>query len=250
MQAVRDNIKAPVQKAPSTILINKDLLPSRGRYYSQDLYAKKLSAIEMKNLSKITVKTINQTFNRALAAGIQGIDIDNIKLNDRLWLVYYLRDLTYDGIPMKVFGECKKCGSVKWYDYTLKNLDVLYADKELEKELTLVNGDVLTLDFPTIGDEREIEATKMNPAYGAEIDTDVMTVASHIKAINGKPCITYEAYTYFADGKGSAQDYARLMSHLKKFAFGARANAKFKCKCGAEIFPEVPLGSDFFLPEI
>ena len=71
MQAVRDNIKAPVQKAPSTILINKDLLPSRGRYYSQDLYAKKLSAIEMKNLSKITVKTINQTFNRALAAGIQ-----------------------------------------------------------------------------------------------------------------------------------------------------------------------------------
>ena len=128
--------------------------------------------------------------------------------------------------------------------------ELVDADKELERELTLVNGDVLTLDFPTIGDEREIEATKMNPAYGAEIDTDVMTVASHIKAINGKPCITYEAYTYFADGKGSAQDYARLMSHLKKFAFGARANAKFKCKCGSDIFPEVPLGSDFFLPEI
>lgn len=248
MQAVRDT-KAPVQKTPTRILINKDLLPSRGRYYTEDLYAKKLSAIEMKNLSKITKANINQTFNRALEAGISGIDIDKIKLNDRLWLIYYLRSITYDDLSMKVLGICPKCERTHWYDYQLKDLDVVYADRELERELRLVNGDVVTLAFPTIEDEREIEATKMNPVYGTEIDTDVMTVASHIKSINGAPCIMWEAYTYFVNGKGSAQDYARLMSHLRKFAFGARPNAKFKCSCGQELFPDVPLGSDFFLPD-
>ena len=252
MKSIRETEEKVQKPGPKSnkILINKDLLPSKGKYYKTDLYSRKLSAIEMKELSKVTRESVDRVFNSTIASAIDGIELADIQRNDKLWLIYYLRSITYNDIPMKVQGECKSCGKKEWYDYRLMNLDVVYAEKELEKELVLPNGDTLELRFPTIGDEIEIARTKNNPAYIENIDTDVMTVASHISSINGETVSIYEAYTYFARGKGSALDYAKLVSHLKKFAFGARPYAKFQCSCGEYAEAEVPLTSDFFLPEI
>ena len=252
MKSIRETEEKVQKPGPKSnkILINKDLLPSKGKYYKTDLYSRKLSAIEMKELSKVTRESVDRVFNSTIASAIDGIELADVQRNDKLWLIYYLRSITYNDIPMKVQGECKSCGKKDWYDYRLANLDVVYAEKELEKELVLPNGDTLELRFPTIGDEIEIARTKNNPAYIENIDADVMTVASHISTINGEPMSIYEAYTYFARGKGSALDYAKLVSHLKKFAFGARPYAKFPCSCGEYAEAEVPLTSDFFLPEI
>ena len=252
MKSIRETEEKVQKPGPKSnkILINKDLLPSKGKYYKTDLYSRKLSAIEMKELSKVTRESVDRVFNSTIASAIDGIELADVQRNDKLWLIYYLRSITYNDIPMKVQGECKSCGKKEWYDYRLMNLDVVYAEKELEKELVLPNGDTLELRFPTIGDEIEIARTKSNPAYIENIDTDVMTVASHISSINGETLSIYEAYTYFARGKGSALDYAKLVSHLKKFAFGARPYAKFQCSCGEYAEAEVPLTSDFFLPEI
>ena len=252
MKSIRETEEKVQKPGPKSnkILINKDLLPSKGKYYKTDLYSRKLSAIEMKELSKVTRESVDRVFNSTIASAIDGIELADVQRNDKLWLIYYLRSITYNDIPMKVQGECKSCGKKDWYDYRLMNLDVVYAEKELEKELVLPNGDTLELRFPTIGDEIEIARTKNNPAYIENIDADVMTVASHISSINGESVSIYEAYTYFARGKGSALDYAKLVSHLKKFAFGARPYAKFSCSCGEYAEAEVPLTSDFFLPEI
>lgn len=252
MKSIRETEEKVQKPGPKSnkILINKDLLPSKGKYYKTDLYSRKLSAIEMKELSKVTRESVDRVFNSTIASAIDGIELADVQRNDKLWLIYYLRSITYNDIPMKVQGECKSCGKKDWYDYRLMNLDVVYAEKELEKELVLPNGDTLELRFPTIGDEIEIARTKNNPAYIENIDTDVMTVASHISSINGEAVSIYEAYTYFARGKGSALDYAKLVSHLKKFAFGARPYAKFQCSCGEYAEAEVPLTTAFFLPEI
>jgi hypothetical protein len=252
MKSIRETEEKVQKTGPKSnkILINKDLLPSKGKYYEGDLYARKLSAIEMKELSKVTRDTVDRVFNSVISSAVDGIELSDIKRNDKLWLIYYLRSITYNDIPMKVQGECKSCGKKEWYDYRLMNLDVVYAEKELEKELVLPNGDTLELRFPTIGDEIEIARTKNNPAYIENIDADVMTVASHISSINGESVSIYEAYVYFARGKGSALDYARLVNHLKKYAFGARPYAKFQCGCGELAYAEVQLTGDFFLPEI
>lgn len=252
MKSIRETEEKVQKPGPKSnkILINKDLLPSKGKYYEGDLYARKLSAIEMKELSKVTRDTVDRVFNSVISSAVDGIELSDIKRNDKLWLIYYLRSITYNDIPMKVQGECKSCKKKAWYDYRLMDLDVVYAERELEKELTLPNGDKLELRFPTIGDEIEIARTKSNPAYLEDIDSDVMTAASHIEKINGEEMTIYEAYTYFARGKGSAMDYAKLVNHLKKFAFGARPYAKFPCSCGEYAEAEVPLTSDFFLPEI
>ena len=81
----------PIQSGPDKILINKDLLPSRGRYYKGELYARKLSAIEMKNLSKVRVETVNPVFNQIISSAISGIDLGDVMINDKLWLIYFLR---------------------------------------------------------------------------------------------------------------------------------------------------------------
>lgn len=251
MKSIREEQTEQKSTGPKKVLIDKNLLPSRGRYYNTDLYARKLSAIEVKDLSKIKTNNVNSVFNQTLSNAISGINYEDIKINDKLWLIYYLRAFTYSDVPFKVLGGCVKCGETSWFDYQLKDLDVTYANEDLEKEVTMSNGDKLTVAFPTIGDEIEIAAIKADPNYLENIDTDVMTVAAHVKSINGEYVSIYEAYTNFANGKWSASDYSHLLTHLKKYAFGARPKAVFKCpKCKETIYVDVPLGSNFFLPEI
>jgi len=252
MRAIRESEDMPkAQTKPSgRILINRDLLPSRGRYYQNDLYARKLSAIEMKELSKVTKLTVDRVFNYVISSAVTGIDLADIKRNDKLWLIYYLRSITYNDFPMKVKGICPKCKKEAWYDYKLSNLIVVYAEEELQPEVDLPNGDKLEVSFPTIGDEIDIAKIKNDPSYIETIDVDMMTVASHIKKINDSSVSLYEAYEYFVRGKGSAMDYARLITHLKKYAFGAKAKASFECSCGNTAYADVPLTTDFFLPEI
>lgn len=255
MKLIKDNKtdekERPAHTAsPRKVMINRDMLPSRGRYYDSDLYARKLSAIEMKNLSKITVETADSVFNRVISDAISGIDVDRIMKNDKLWLIYFLRSLTYNDLPIKVQAKCPSCKESSWYEYRLANLDVTYADRDLVEELTLPNGDKITVGFTTIGDEREITSTKNNPAYIEHIDSDLMTVTAYVKTINGARVSIYEGYEYFTRGKGSAMDYSKLLSHLKKFGFGARPYGKFTCKCGKEVYADIVLDHDFFLPDI
>ncbi len=254
MKAVRDEestvASAPQQKGPKKFLIDKNLLPSRGRYYKSDLYARKLTAIECKDLSKVRKENVNAVFNKVIGSAISGVDLPDILVNDKLWLIFYLRAVTYDDPPMNVIGVCQSCENTKIYQYTLKDLDVKYADQVLPESFDLPNGDKISLRFPTIDTEIEVSKTKADPNMIENIDEDVMTIASHIRTINGEVVGVYEAYEYFVRGNGSAKDFSRLTSILRDYSFGAKPIAKFKCECGKDVLAEVLLTADFFLPKL
>ena len=82
------------QQQKNMITLNKDLLPSKGKYYSNDLYVKKLSTIDIKNLSTLTADTIDGVMNSIIAHCVQGINVNDILVGDKYWLVFYLRNLT------------------------------------------------------------------------------------------------------------------------------------------------------------
>jgi len=250
MKSIREVSEVSKISSPRRVTINKSLLPSKGRYYDGDITARKLSAIEMKELSKVRKENANNIFNKILNSALDGISVGKIKVNDKLWLIYYLRSITYDDQPMKVIGKCKKCGAEKLYDYRLSDLIVVYLENELPEELELPNGDKLTLEFPDIETEIEVERTKANPAFIENIDSDMLTVASNVKTINGSPVSIYEAYTYFTRGNGSAKDFSRLVSTLRKYTFGAIPYAEYKCECGEKAYAEISMSPEFFLPEI
>lgn len=239
----------PEKKSPWTIL-NKDLLPSRGKYYAGDLRVRKLNAQEIKDLTKITPANANAAFNLVIANCVEGIETDDILLNDKLWLVYYLRSITYRDLPFAVKCTCPECGRVSKEQYTLDKLLVTYADKDLPNEITLPNGDVIEPMWPTIGTEREIKALKDNPNIFEVIDDELLTIASHIKAINGKKLSLYELFMYFTgdNSRGSGYDFAYFCQALKPYIFSARPYFAAKCHCGETNYQEIKLTPDFFLP--
>jgi hypothetical protein len=253
MQAIKDemSISKPVNEPRNgLVLLNKELLPSRGRFYESDLRARKLNAVEVNKLSKVRKDNVNQVFDKTISDAIKGIDVNRIKGNDKLWLIYYLRSITYEDHPFLVRGICKKCNEPKTFEYRLKDLDVTYLEEDLPDHIDLPNGDTVTVEFPDIETEIEVDRTKNNPSFIEDIDQDLLTIASYVKTINGSPVSLYEAYTYFVRGKGNAMDYSRLVSTLRRYAFGARPYAKFKCDCGEEVEAEVFMTQQFFLPEL
>ena len=239
----------PEKKSP-WVLLNKDLLPSRGKYYPGDIRVRKLNAQEIKDLTKINPNTANATFNLVLANCVQGIETDDILLNDKLWFVYYLRSITYKDLPFAVQYKCPECGRTSKELYTFNKLMVTYADKDLPSEIELPNGDIVEPMWPTIGTERQIKALKDNPNVLEVIDDELLTIASHIKSINGKKLSLYELFMYFTgdDSRGSGYDFAYFCQSLKPYIFSARPYFEVKCACGETNYQEINLTPDFFLP--
>ena len=236
-------------------ILNKDLLPSRGKYYPNDITVRKLNAQEIKDLTKLpagNVAAANAQFNLIISNCLQGVDVNDILINDKLWLMYYLRSITYYDQPYEVKYTCPVCGSVTKEKYVLNKLLVNYYDKELPKEITLPNGDVVEPTWPTIGTEKAIKALKENPQIIEVIDDELLTIVSHIKTINGKKMSLYDLFTYFTgdDSRGSGYDFAYFCNSFKKYIFGARPYFTVECACGETNYCEIGLTPDFFLPNL
>ena len=59
------------QQQDNMVVLNKDLLPSKGRFYTQDLRVKKLSTIDIKNLSTLTADTFDGVMNSIIAHNVK-----------------------------------------------------------------------------------------------------------------------------------------------------------------------------------
>lgn len=243
----------PVQQLTRTnnrVLLNKEMLPSRGRFYPNDIYIRKLNAKEIKDLSTLKPNTANSVFNTILVGCIEGIELKDILINDKIWLIYYLRSITYNDMPFPVKVKCDECGRESKEMFTLDKLYVTYADTPLPKEIKLPNGDVIEPCWPTIGTEIQINRLKNDPNVIEIIDEEIMTICSHIKTVNGKNMSLFDAYTYFTgdDSRGSGLDFAAFCQGLKPATFGARPLFTTECPCGEKVYTEITLTPSFFLP--
>lgn len=252
MKAIREAQETTQQRISNAVMLNKELLPSRGKYYAEDIFIRKMNAKEIKDLSLVNPDNANAIFNKIIGSCIEGIELNKILLYDKIWLIYYLRDITYNGMPFKIKSKCPECGKNVILEYTLPNLSVTYADTDLPESIELPNGDKVTPKYPTIGTEIQINRLKNDPNVITEIDEEIMTICSHITEINGEHVTLFEAYEYFADdenAKGSGFDFASFVHSMAPYVFGAKPVGKFTCTCGQEIVETVPLTPDFFLPK-
>lgn len=252
MKAIREAQETAPQHNTNTVMLNKELLPSKGKYYTSDIFVRKMNAKEIKDLSLVNQENANSIFNNIISACVTGIELNKILLNDKIWMIYYLRDITYNGMPFKIRSKCPECNKNVVLDYTLSNLVVTYADKDLPEFIELPNGDKITPSYPTIGTEIQINRKKNDPNIILAIDEEIMTICAHITEINGEHVTLMEAYEYFADeenAKGSGFDFASFVHSMAPYVFGAKPVGKFECSCGHEIYETIPLTPDFFLPK-
>ena len=105
--SVKDILAGIVNQPPkNAILLDKSLLPSKGMFYPDKIYVKKLSTINIKKLATITEQNSNFVINNILKTSIwdgNGFDYTKILVADKIWLIFFLRSYTYNDIPFCLF---------------------------------------------------------------------------------------------------------------------------------------------------
>lgn len=231
----------------NAVLLDKTLLPSRGKYYPDDIYIKKLSTLNVKNLASIDDKNIMSIINGVLKSCIFNIDINKILVGDKLWLIFYLRSYTYNDVPFKLRGKCEHCESIMSFDYRLENLHVQYLDNDLP-EYFMVGKDKVKITFPTVSTETEINKLKTNEQIVEDLLPDILDTAAYFKEVNGKSMTLMQAYHYILDL--DPVDFSNLTNDLNPYIFNAYPYADFVCPiCGEEVTLPIAFVPQFFLPK-
>lgn len=236
------------QIPPGAVLLDKTLLPSRGKFYPEDIYVKKLTTLNIKNLATIDEKNVQGIINSVLQSCVFGIDTSKILVGDKIWFIFYLRSYTYDDLPFRLRGECENCSTVANYDYHLRDLDVIYLDKDINDEF-IIGDDKITIKFPDISCENAAVKLKTNDQILEDIVADLLDLSTYIYKINDKEISLLTAYNYIC--KMDAFSFSKLTNILTDYIFTAKPYAKFKCPtCGEEVILPITFVPQFFLPKI
>lgn len=249
------NIMTAMMNQPpkGSIMLDKTLLPSRGKLYPDTLlYVKKLNPLNVKNLAVINSDNINKVINNVIATSIWGgpnFDYNTIYTGDKLFLIFYLRSYTYNDMPFRLRGECTECGNICNYDFTLSNLDIQYLDDDVPEYIELGNGDRIKIAFSTIATENAVNQLKNRQDVSIEINPELLELATYVKSVNDNELTLFKAYEYITEL--DAMSFSEFANTISKYLFCVKPEAKFKCpKCGEDIYLPMPFVSSFFLPNI
>lgn len=237
------------QPPKGSIKLDKNLLPSRGKFYPNDIWVKKLTTLNIKNLATITENNVNQVINNVIASCLYGIDSNQILIGDKVWLIFYLRSFTYNDLPFNMRGECEHCKNITNYKYVLNNLKVSYFDTELPEYIELSNGDKITIKFPTLSTESAINRLKNDQNVIIDINPELLELSSYIFKVNDKQVSLYSAYEYICNM--DAMDFSKFTNEMTEYIFSAQPYAVFECPtCGEEVLLPMSFTPAFFLPKI
>jgi hypothetical protein len=231
-------------------------LPSRGKIYPPNtkLFGRPLKLVEVKKLSSIQENTANFIVNDIIKHTIAGIDVNDLLISDKLFLIFWLRANTYRENGFTIDFECVHCNEKGKFNFTLDNLDVTYLPDDWSPDMMTfktLHGDEITFHLLTVAEEQL--ANKFKAGFGnilKDIDEDILSVALMITTINGKKLDLLDKYNYLISDELSAQGYVYIISKLRKIDCGVSSTLKVPCsKCGGISHTAVSFREEFFLPE-
>lgn len=228
-------------------------LPSRYALYPEGtkIYGRPLKVLEIKKLSSINDTNADYVINEVLRKTIKGINIDDLYIADKLFIVFWLRANTYRESGYVVNFTCSKCETESKYHFEINNLEVqqLSEDFDPNKELRLKNGDLVKINFLTIKDSLLIERFKeMNTKLFGEIDSELLNIAEMIKEINGNKLNLLEKYKFILDLDPG--DFSYISQYIESNGMGIKPYMNVKCeKCGGTAPVGITFHSSFLFPE-
>lgn len=242
-------LKSETKQKHNGVLLKKDLLPSNGAFYPDDIYVTPFTGLDLKDITNITDENVNAVLYKILNRRIFGIDTSKILTNDKLWLIYYIRSITYKDNPIKMKCVCDKCESQSIQTYTIDKLSVKHYDKHLpDSQTKMPNDDLVEFTFPTIGSENQIMRLKNDPNLLEPIDEQIMLLASYIDTVNGRKLSLWDAYQYVKNC--DAPTFCFIIHTLDEYSFGCDRTMEWTCDCGASNSSIVELSQEFFIPKM
>jgi len=251
-------VKEFVAPEEKTITTKSNMFPIEGiptdyRLYpvNTKIYGRPLTVKEVKLLAGMNDTNYAFIISEILQNAISGIDINELYVADKLYILFWLRANTYKNEGYSTEYVCSHCGAKNHYLFTMDKLTVVtLTDKEFDpnNEIKLLNvEDTITINFPKVKDENKVnQMIKMNK----NLDEDILSMASMIKTINGQEMSLKYVYEYL--NQLSVEDFAFIKSYLEEFDIGISPVIPAKCSnevCGEENLMEVRFQPEFFLPK-
>ena len=243
----QQNINLKKEIPDNAVMVNSEILPSKGVAYKKPIYVTPLTTQDLKNLNTMTEENATARINGVLFSCIHGISYKDILEGDKLWLLFYIRSVTYDDFPIFIKYKCKECGRQGVHKVTMKNLNVRHLKDDYVPTLELPKcGDKLTLRLPSIRNEDRANSLKNNEQFNQSLDPELLDLCIYIEALNDEEVKTFDAYQYLL--KMNAYDFSVYSNYLLDYNFGIVPSVEIPCACGTTVVEGIGFTSDFFMP--
>lgn len=232
-------------------------LPTKYRLYPEGtvIKARPLKVLEVKKLTSINEYNADQVINDILRKCIRGIDVNELYISDKLYLIFWLRANSFRDNEYVVDFACPKCQKESNYHFNIDcvNIDPIkdgYSEKTIMK---LSNGDEITLRLLKVKDEIGIDSFKdryesIITSSGDEVEDELLGLSFMIETINGKHLDPLTKYNYLLGL--NAQDYSNIDTYVNENIVGVKPYMNVTCnQCGGESQIGISFRPDFFLPK-
>lgn len=252
--------KVPEKKVEEMLTDNfleiKDL-PSRFKLYPEGtrIFGRPMKLSEVKKLTFMNEDNYNDLMRYVLSSCIKGIDIDDIYIADKLYLIFWLRANTYKDANFITSYICEHCGKKTEYKFDVGNFEINYLDDDFElKALKLLNRDtVIEFDLPRIRDEENIRKFQDVLKNGVvKYDDDTITMAGMIKSIDGQSVSIRKACEFISSLENEPENYAYITSYVLSLDFGIVPVINATCHhVDCKKVNQIPISfrPDFFIPK-
>jgi hypothetical protein len=247
---ISKNVNQKMSQSDYSNMMFIDNLPSKYLKYPEGtkIYGRPFNIDELIKLSNINEITALTIIDDMIRATVKGINVNDILIGDKIYILLWLRANTYPESGYSVPFTCGKCQNESTYDFKVDNMDINYIreDFNVEDPVELPNKDFLVFKYLTIGDEERIRKFKQSMTKSfTKYNDDILLMAAAISTINGEKKSLVEIYDYIKDPK----IYSQVKGYLNNFDFGVSNILNVKCnKCGGTAPVGITFQSDFFLP--
>jgi hypothetical protein len=251
---VQEKSTVPVMSAEDySKMVCIENLPSKNLLYPEGakIYGRHLDVGELKKLSSVNINNVNIITSDIIRSSIKGVKFEDILIDDKLYLILWMRANSFPNSGYSVPFTCYKCQKESDYDFKVDDININFIKEEniTSKPLPLSNGDVLTFKYLTIGDEQNIEKFKGSVRnLNMNMDETDLSYAAMISSINGDDKKwMLDKYNYV---KSSPEIYGQIKSWIKKFTFGVTDVMTVTCNsCGGTAPVAVSFREEFMLPD-
>lgn len=213
-------------------------VPSKSKFYNGAYIKIRPMTFEDEKAMILSKKNKTDAINTLLARCIEGINVHDLLIVDKLYLILKLREISY-GDTYSATVSCSKCQTDNRLNFTLSDLPVTELDDSIN-ELTEVELPVtkvkVVVRIPTVADEKYLIS-----------DTGLFdNIWRFVVSIQGSedPVLISK---FLSDSRVPLRDMHALINLISLKDYGVQTTVRFDCdKCSQPNIIGLPIGPDFF----
>jgi hypothetical protein len=213
-------------------------LPSRSKFYGTSKITIRPMTFEDEKAMVLSKKNKGDVINTLLGRCVQGVNVFDLLLLDKLHLILKLREISY-GDNYSATVTCAKCQADNKLNFTLSDLPIEQIPEtlQMENEITLpVTKVKVKVRIPTIDDEKYLNSE-------VSIFDNLWRFVTAIQDSDDPVIIS----KFLSDPRVPLKDMHAIMDMVSLKEYGVQTTVRFDCdKCSHPNIITLPIGPDFF----